>query len=124
MLINNISITSINKENLTEFFCNDILVATKEKSLHHFHSITNGRISTLRDKEKIGYVCKWNEIGLTKLFGKTNMVIDIDCIDDKLFRGKKTPDFINCYPDYRSGYNGNLFSKLFIKDSILRFKNK
>ena len=47
-----------------------------------------------------------------------------DTVDGKLSFNQPHIDFQEDYPDYRSGYNGNLFSKSFIKESLIKFHDK
>lgn len=117
-------ITSLVEENTIKYYCNNILVATKEKYMDWFHSTVNGRLTRLRDKEKVAYKCNWNEAGLKELFGDIKMNIYTWCVDDGLFRDKKQPDFENFTPNYNHGWNGNGFSKVSIKEALVKFNNK
>ena len=110
-----------NEDGLTKYFVNDILVATKQKSMHHYHTNKGEYLSALRDKEKLGYECKWNEDGIKKLFGNKKFVIAIDDVHYLYSMGIKNVDFKESEPNYRTGYNGNLFSKIFIKESIYNY---
>ncbi len=118
--------STTNDKGVTNYFCNNILVATKTRYGDWFHSYDKktGRESNLRDIQKFAYICKWNEGGLKQIFGNVSFKIDNWSVDDGFFRDKKRPDFQNFSPNYHHGDVGNHFNNSYIKEVLQHFYNK
>ena len=103
---------------ITEFLIDGIVVCTMRKYREWFcYMQKDGRMSNLRDKEKITFSVEWNEKNIEKLTGKKVTMFNYS---DRTIKW----DFKNDFPCTRRGFTVNKITEKDVRYYMTSFINK